>query len=550
MAAADIPRSLRRNRTLLDLCGARATMSEVLDLPTTQTRVVAEPSGVRGADEVLSQGALDFLGDLHERFDGRRRDLLDRRAGRQWLFDAGELPDFPEDTREIREAQWTVGSIPADLLDRRVEITGPTNAKMVINALNSGAKVFMADFEDATSPVWDEMVQGQLNLKQYWQGRLHYTDPGSGKHYAVGDNPAVLMVRPRGWHLPEDHVTVSGEVVAGALFDFALYVWHNARAALTKGSGPYFYLPKLESREEAALWSDVFAFAEAKLRLERGTIKATVLIETLPAAFEMDEILYALRENIVGLNCGRWDYICSYIKRLGRSPDRLTPDRALMTMDKAFLAASSLRLVSTCHRRGAFAMGGMSAFIPVKGDEAANQSALERVRADKLREATNGHDGTWVAHPALVPVAAVEFAGVAPNQLSKMPPHVPGRNAMLELHNGPRTEAGARENIRVGVQYLAAWLGGKGAVPLYNLMEDAATAEICRTQLWQWLKYEASLDDGRNVTLGLFEEWFDEEVGLLAEVPNIAEAARLVHNMIVADDLVEFLTLPAYELLD
>jgi len=513
-------------------------------------RIIAEPSSIRGADAVLGESALEFLAELHERFDGRRRALLDQRLGRQARFDAGELPDFPEETREIREAEWTVGCIPTDLLDRRVEITGPTNAKMLINALNSGAKVFMADFEDATSPTWDELLQGQVNLRNYWSGRLHYSDPDSGKHYSVGEHPAVLMVRPRGWHLPEDHVTVHGEPVAGALYDFALYLWHNARAALTKGSGPYFYLPKLESRHEAALWSDVFAFAEARLRLERGTIKATVLIETLPAAFEMDEILYALRENIVGLNCGRWDYIFSYIKRLGRSPDRLTPDRALMTMDRAFLAAYSLRLVATCHRRGAFAMGGMSAFIPVKGDEAANAGALEKVRADKLREVGNGHDGTWVAHPALVPVAAEVFAPIAPNQLKKMPDRIPGRDEMLQLHEGARTEAGARENIRVGVQYLAAWLGGKGAVPLYNLMEDAATAEICRTQLWQWLKYEAPLDDGRNFTLGLFEEWFDEEVGLLAEVPNIAEAARLMHNMIVADDLVEFLTLPAYELLD
>jgi malate synthase len=518
----------------------------LLDRP----RIIAEPSTVRRADEVLTDGALEFLMELHDRFDGRRRDLLQRRVDRQERFDSGELPDFPEDTREIREAEWTVGAIPADLLDRRVEITGPTNAKMLINALNSGAKVFMADFEDATSPTWEELIQGQLNLRNYWQARLDYTDPDSGKHYEVGDDPAVLMVRPRGWHLPEEHVTVNGPEVSGALFDFALYLWHNARASLSKGSGPYFYLPKLESRHEAALWSDVFAFAEAKLRLERGTIKATVLIETLPAAFEMDEILYALRENIVGLNCGRWDYIFSYIKRLGRSPDRLTPDRALMTMDKAFLAAYSLRLVATCHRRGAFAMGGMSAFIPVKGDEAANQAALDKVRADKLREVTNGHDGTWVAHPALVPVAAEVFASIAPNQLSKMPERVSGREEMLQLHQGARTEAGARENIRVGVQYLAAWLGGKGAVPLYNLMEDAATAEICRTQLWQWLKFEAPLDDGRPFSLDLFEELFDKEVGLLAEVPNIAETARLMHNMIVADDLVEFLTLPAYELLD
>src|SRR6185369_9085511 len=315
-------------------------MNPVLDQP----RIVAEPSKVRGADEVLTEGALDFLTELHERFDARRRELLERRMERQQRFDAGELPDFPEDTREIREAEWTVGSIPHDLLDRRVEITGPTNAKMLINALNSGAQAFMADFEDATSPVWDELVQGQANLRDYWLGRLDYTDPDSGKRYEVGDHPAALMVRPRGWHLPEDHVTVNGEVVSGALFDFALYLWHNARAALARGSGPYFYLPKLESRHEAALWSDVFAFAEGKLRLERGTIKATVLIETLPAAFEMDEIVYALKDNIVGLNCGRWDYIFSTIKRCGRSADRLTPDRALMTMDKAFLAAYSLRL--------------------------------------------------------------------------------------------------------------------------------------------------------------------------------------------------------------
>jgi malate synthase len=522
-------------------------VSIVLDRP----RIIAEPSRVPGADEVLTEAALEFLAELHERFDGRRLDLLEAREERQDRFDAGELPDFPADTRDIREADWTVGAIPSDLLDRRVEITGPTNAKMLINALNSGAKVFMADFEDATSPTWQELVQGQVNLRNYWSDRLHYTDPESLKQYKVSDTPAVLMVRPRGWHLPEDHVTVNGEVVAGAFFDFAIYFWNNARAALTKGSGPYFYLPKLESRHEAALWSDVFAFAEAKLRLERGTIKATVLIETIPAAFEMDEILYALRENIVGLNCGRWDYIFSTIKRLGRSPDRLTPDRSMMTMDKAFLAAYSLRLVATCHRRGAFAMGGMSAFIPVKGDEAANAAALEKVRADKLREVGNGHDGTWVAHPALVPVAMQAFDAMhGPNQLSKMPGHIPGRDEMLELHEGARTEAGARENIRVGVQYLAAWLGGKGAVPLYNLMEDAATAEICRTQLWQWLKYEAPLDDGRRVTLDLFEQWFDEEVGLLAEVPDIADAARLMHNMIVADDLVEFLTLPAYELLD
>ena len=522
-------------------------MNDVLD----RSRIVAEPSTVAGANEVLTEGALDFVAELHERFDGRRRALLDDRMERQARFDSGELLDFPDETSEIREAEWTVGRIPADLLDRRVEITGPTNAKMVINALNSGAKVFMADFEDATAPTWHELVQGQVNLRDYWLGRLDYTDRETGKHYAVGDNPAVLMVRPRGWHLPEDHATVDGKPIAGALFDFGMYLWHNARAALGKGSGPYFYLPKLESRHEAALWSDVFAFAESRLRLERGTIKATVLIETLPAAFEMDEILYALRDNIVGLNCGRWDYIFSYIKRLGRTPERLTPDRSLMTMDKAFLAAYSLRLIATCHRRGAFAMGGMSAFIPVKGDEKASGAALDKVRADKLREVGNGHDGTWVAHPALVPIALEAFEAMDdPNQLSEIPDRIPGRDELLELHEGPRTEAGARENIRVGVQYLAAWLDGKGAVPLYNLMEDAATAEICRTQLWQWLRFEAPLEDGRRFTSELFTQWFGEEVELLADVPHIAEAARLMHNMIVGDELVEFLTLPAYELLD
>ena len=521
-------------------------MSTVLD----RSRAAAAPSRVPCADEILTPEALEFLAELHERFDERRLALLGARVERQKQFDAGELPDFPEETRAIRESEWSVGPIPADLLDRRVEITGPTNAKMIINALNSGAKVFMADFEDATAPTWDELVQGQINLRDRWQGRLNFTDPGSGKHYALGPNPAVLMVRPRGWHLDERHVTVGDQPLSGGLFDFGLYLWHNARAALDAGSGPYFYLPKLESRHEAALWSDVFAYAEERLGLERGTIKATVLIETLPAAFEMDEILYALKDNIVGLNCGRWDYIFSYIKRLGRSPERLTPDRSAMTMDKAFLAAYSLRLIATCHRRGAFAMGGMSAFIPVKGDEAANSQALDRVRADKLREVTNGHDGTWVAHPALVAVAMEAFAAMeGPNQLSKTPDRIPGRDEMLELHSGPRTEAGARENIRVAVQYIAAWLGGRGAVPLYNLMEDAATAEICRAQLWQWLQFEAPLDDGRDLTRDLFEDWLADELRGLGDVPNLTAAARLLHELVTDDAFEEFLTLPAYPLL-
>jgi len=522
-------------------------VTDVIDRP----RAVAAPSTLPSAGEILSDDALGFLAELHERFDTRRRELLAARIERQKRFDAGDLPDFLAETRGIRESDWTVAPIPADLLDRRVEITGPTNAKMVINALNSGAKVFMADFEDATSPVWDELIQGQVNLRNRWLGKLDFTDPGSGKHYALGSNPAVLIVRPRGWHLPERHMLVDGQAVAGALVDFGLYLWHCAKLALDAGSGPYFYLPKLESGLEAALWNDVFAYSEERLGLARGTIKATVLIETLPAAFEMDEILYALRDNIVGLNCGRWDYIFSYIKRLGRSADRLTPDRSAMTMDKAFLAAYSLRLVATCHRRGAFAMGGMSAFIPVKEDLAANVQALDKVRADKLREVANGHDGTWVAHPALVPVALEVFSAMdGPNQLSKIPDHLPGRDEMLELHTGPRTEAGARETIRVAVQYIAAWLNGRGAVPLYNLMEDAATAEICRAQLWQWQRFEAPFDDGRRFSGNLFEEWLAEELAALDSSPPLRLAARLLHELVTADDFEEFLTLPAYELLE
>ena len=524
------------------------------DAGLAEPRADLAPSTVERAGEVLTPQALAFVAELHRRFDARRRSLLDARAERQRAFDAGELPDFPEETRDLREGDWRVGAIPADLLDRRVEITGPADRKMVINALNSGANVFMADFEDATAPTWANLIEGQVNLRDRWQGRLAYDDPASGKHYALGADPAVLMVRPRGLHLPERHLLVEGEPVAGALFDFGLYLWHNAEASLAAGSGPYFYLPKLESRHEAALWSDVFALAEARLGLERGTIKATVLIETIPAAFEMDEILHALRENIVGLNCGRWDYIFSFIKRLGRTPQRLTPDRSAMTMDKAFLAAYSLKLIETCHRRGAFAMGGMAAAIPVKGDEAANAAALERVRADKLREARNGHDGTWVAHPALVPVAMDVFDAAldGPNQLHRTIDSGITREDMLRLHDGPRTEAGVRENIRVGVQYLAAWLGGRGAVPLYDLMEDAATAEICRTQLWQWLRFEAELDDGRRLTRALFDRLLGEEMDALEGKAEgrLDEAEGIFAELVTADELAEFLTLPAYERLD
>ena len=519
----------------------------------TALDLAERPAAVRGPDvpnaaDVLTEDALEFVAALHRRFDARRRALLAARLERQKAFDAGELPDFLPETAYIRESEWQVAPIPADLMDRRVEITGPTDRKMVINALNSGAQCFMADFEDATAPTWANLVEGQANLRDYWRGQLSYDDPASGKHYALGDKPAVLLVRPRGWHLDERHFTVEGTPVAGGLFDFGLYLWHNAKAALAAGSGPYFYLPKLENHREAALWSDVFAFAEERLDLPRGTIKVTVLIETITAAFEMDEILYALRENIVGLNCGRWDYIFSYIKRLGRSPERLTPDRAAMTMDRAFLAAYSLKLVETCHRRGAFAMGGMAAQIPVKGDEAANAAAFAKVRADKQREANNGHDGTWVAHPALVPVALEAFD--RPNQLDRRIDSGVTREDMLRLHDGPRTEAGVRENIRVGIRYIAAWLSGRGAVPLYNLMEDAATAEICRTQLWQWLEYGAALDDGRTFIRDVFGTLVAEEMAALPADDRLPEARRLFVDLVLADDCAEFLTLPAYERLD
>jgi len=500
------------------------------------------------ADEILTAEALAFLTDLHRGFDSRRTALLAARAERQSAFDAGALPDFLAETADIRAGDWKVAPIPDDLMDRRVEITGPTDRKMVINALNSGAQAFMADFEDATAPTWANIVEGQANLYDYWRGNLAYDDPASGKHYALGDRLAVLIVRPRGWHLVERHCEVDGAPVSASLFDFGLYLWHNAKRAIAAGSGPYFYLPKLEGWREARLWNEVFTYAERRLGLARGTIKATVLIETLPAAFEMDEILHALGDHVVGLNCGRWDYIFSTIKRLGRSPGRLTPDRAAMTMDKAFLAAYSLKLIETCHRRGAFAMGGMAAQIPVKGDAAANLAAFERVRADKRREAANGHDGTWVAHPALVAVALEAFD--RPNQLDRKIASGVTREDMLRLHEGARTEAGVRENIRVGVQYIAAWLGGRGAVPLYNLMEDAATAEICRAQLWQWLRFAAPLADGRTLSPGLFAALLEEEMAPLAAVPRIAEARALFEKLVLAEDFEEFLTVPAYDLID
>ena len=505
--------------------------------------------------EILTPEAVAFVADLHRQFDARRRELLAAREARQARFDAGELPDFLAETAPIRAGDWTVGPIPTDLQDRRVEITGPVDRKMIINALNSGAKVFMADFEDATSPTWANLTEGQVNLKDRWAGTLDFVDPASGKAYKLAKNPAVLLVRPRGWHLLERHIEVDCSPVSGSLFDFGLYAFHNARAAMEQGSGAYFYLPKLESHLEARLWNEVFTYSEKALGLPVGSLKATVLIETLPAAFEMDEILYELREHVVGLNCGRWDYIFSFIKRLGGRAEFLTPDRASMVMGEAFLGAYSVQLIKTCHRRGAFAIGGMAAQIPVKGDAVANAAAFAKVRADKEREAEEGHDGTWVAHPDLVPVAIEVFDRLmpGPNQLWRKRQDVEfGRAEMLCLHEGVRTERGVRENIRVGVRYTQAWLEGRGAVPLYNLMEDAATAEISRTQLWQWVRLGAPLDCGRILTQSAFSALFNEELaglrtGFASE--RFDEAADLFRDMVLAPKPVEFLTLPAYKML-
>ena len=511
-------------------------------------------------DEILTPAALQFLAELHRKFEGTRKQLLARRVDRQHRFDAGELPDFLPDTRHICEQGWKVASLPKDLLDRRVEITGPVDRKMVINALNSGAEVYMADFEDACSPSWENLIDGQINLKDRWAGKLDFVDPQTKKSYKLNDKPAVLMVRPRGWHLLEDHVTIDGASIAGALFDFGLYFFHNAKRTIGAGTGPYFYLPKLESHHEARLWNDVFAFAQSKLGLPLGTVKATVLIETLPAGFEMDEILYEMRDHITGLNCGRWDYIFSFIKRLGKNKRFLTPDRAAMTMDKAFLHAYSLLLIRTCHRRGAFAMGGMAAQIPVKGDAGANEAAFKKVRADKEREAGDGHDGAWVAHPDLVPVAEQVFRRLmkTPNQLDKLRQDVKiTRDQLLEMHHGERTEEGLRLNIRVGVQYIEAWLRGRGAVPLYNLMEDAATAEISRSQVWQWIYHRARLADGREVTPGLFESILDDEMEKVRQAigPTTYDSGRfedatdLFREMSLALEIEEFLTIPAYRLI-
>jgi malate synthase len=515
----------------------------------------------RGAHaDILTSDALAFLATLHRAFDGRRRDLLEARARRQKQIDAGLLPDFLTETRDVRERDWTAASIPRDLLDRRVEITGPVERKMVINALNSGASVFMADFEDANAPTWTNNLDGHVNLRDAVRRTIAFDSP-EGKHYALDERTAVLFVRPRGWHLLEKHVVVDGRPMSGALFDFGLFFWHNATEQVARGAGPYFYLPKLQSHLEARLWNDVFDLAQDAVGLPRGTIRATVLVETIHAAFEMDEILWELKDHSAGLNCGRWDYIFSFIKTFRSRAEFLLPDRAQVTMDKAFLAAYVRLLIHTCHRRGIHAMGGMAAQIPIKGDPAANDAALERVRADKLREVHAGHDGTWVAHPGLVPVAKAIFDEHmhSPNQIANRRDDVHvGAADLLQVPAGTITEQGLRTNIDVGIQYLESWLSGNGCVPIYNLMEDAATAEISRTQVWQWLHHGARLDDGRPVDRRLVADLSADELARLGERLGAARydrgrfalAAQLFERMMTGETFAEFLTLVAYDHID
>jgi malate synthase len=515
---------------------------------------------IEGADRVLTTAAVAFVEDLTRRFRDGIDEMLSHRVARQAAFDAGVKPDFLPETANVRAGDWRVAPPPTDLLDRRVEITGPVDRKMIINALNSGAQVFMADFEDANSPTQANCVTGQANLMDAIRRTISYTNPANGKQYALNAKTATLLVRPRGFHLREKHLTVDGRPVPGMLFDFGFYFFHNVQALRDAGTGPYFYLPKMQSHLEAHLWNDVFVHAEKALNVPEGTIRATCLIETLPAAFEMDEILYELRDHSIGLNCGRWDYIFSSIKTLRNDPAFVMPDRGQVTMEAPFLKAYTQLLIKTCHRRGAHAMGGMAAQIPIKDDPAANSAAMDKVRADKLREVREGHDGTWVAHPALVPIAKQVFdEGMpAPNQITRQRDDiVPNAAVLVEAPSGTRTEAGLRHNIRVGIQYLEAWLGGQGAVPIYNLMEDAATAEISRTQIWQWLKHHAKLDDGRTVTRALVEQCIGEEYARVRDEVGAArfdggrfpEARLLFEQVATSDQLQDFLTVPAYALL-
>ncbi len=511
--------------------------------------------------EILTPEAVEFVADLQRTFNGRRLELLQRRAARQAEIDAGAMPDFLPDTADIRAAEWTVAPIPPDLEDRRVEITGPVDRKMVINALNSGASVYMADFEDAHAPTWAATIEGQINVRDAVARTITYSSP-EGKQYRLNEQTAVLLVRPRGWHLNEKHVRVDGTVMSASLFDFGLYFFHNARALLARGTGPYFYLPKLESHLEARLWNDVFVMAQERLGLPVGTIRATVLIENILATFEMDEILWELRDHSAGLNCGRWDYIFSAIRKFQKHPSFYLPDRAQVTMTTPFMRAYSQLVIKTCHRRNIHAMGGMAAQIPIKNDPAANEAALSKVRADKEREAKDGHDGTWVAHPGLVGIAREIFDKYmpTPNQIfrKREDVHVTAAD-LLAIPTGTITAGGLRTNVDVGIRYMAAWLSGNGCVPIYNLMEDAATAEISRSQVWQWLHNpNPRLEDGRPITLNLFRETTADVLADLRQQLGEAEyaagnyelAARLFDEISVADEFTDFLTLKAYEYLN
>jgi malate synthase len=501
--------------------------------------------------QVLTPEAVLFLNKLAHKFEPRRRELLARRAVRQQRIEEGEMPDFLQETAEIRKAEWKVATIPPDLLDRRVEITGPVDRKMIINALNSGANVFMADFEDSNSPTWQNNLEGQINLRDAVTGNIRFVSP-EGKQYSLNTRVATLMVRPRGWHLVERHFEVDGKPISASLFDFGLYFFHNAAALVEKGTGPYFYLPKMESHLEARLWNDVFCFAQDELGITRGTIRATVLIETILASFEMDEILYELREHSAGLNCGRWDYIFSFIKKFRNHRDFVLPDRSTVTMERHFLKSYVDLLIRTCHRRGIHAMGGMAAQIPIKSDPAANEAALDKVRQDKLREVKAGHDGTWVAHPGLVPIAKEIFDAQMkePNQInqSREDAQVTASD-LLAVPGGSITEQGLRWNIDVGLQYLESWLRGLGCVPIYNLMEDAATAEICRAQAWQWIRHGAKLSDGRPVTQDLVRQIIGEQKAKL-KGSRMADAAEIFERMMTSADFAEFLTLVAYDYID
>jgi malate synthase len=510
--------------------------------------------------EILTPDAMNFVAGLSRAFEARREELLQKRVQRQAQIDAGKLPDFLLETEHIRNATWTIAPIPADLQDRRVEITGPVDRKMIINALNSGAKVFMADFEDAHSPTWDGTIQGQINVRDAIDRTITFTGP-EGKEYRLNEKIATLLVRPRGWHLNEKHVLIDGKPISGGIFDFGLYFFHNVKRLLAKGTGPYFYLPKMENHLEARLWNDIFVMAQQELGIAQGTIKATVLIETILATFEMDEILYELREHSAGLNCGRWDYIFSAIKKFRNIPKFIFPDRAQVTMTTHFMRSYTLLAVKTCHRRNAHAIGGMAAQIPIKNDPVANEEALSRVRADKKREATDGHDGTWVAHPGLVPIAMEEFDAVmkTPNQIDRKREDVQVTAAdLLTVPEGTITEGGLRNNISVSLQYLESWLRGSGCVPINNLMEDAATTEIARSQIWQWIHHpKGILSDGRKVTVALFRQMaadeFERIKNALGEKQFASRkfhlAAAILDQIITTDQFIEFLTLPAYKYL-